>query len=373
MRSPPLDGDTDRYHDSLPIGIVYERAMSPQPIAVYGASGHTGQFVLRDLELRGYPVIAIGRGQTPPSDRGGWDTRREWRHASCDDPDLLDEALRGTGAVINCAGPFLDTAPALIEAALRAGIHYFDVTAEQRSARQSLATYDLEARQRGTVVVPAMAFYGGLGDLLAAAAIQGLEVIDDIEIGVALDYWHPTEGTRATGRRNSARRIVVSEGKWAPVPRPAVVREWLFPEPFGAQEVVPVPLSEVVTISKHIAARNIRSFMNSAPLRDLNNPGTPSPTAVDGSGRSSQRFVMDVQVRSAGRRTRALATGNDIYAVTGPIVVEACVRILENPPGTGGAYAPAELFDAFSFLDGLAPHVAITWPTDRSTDQCHRT
>ena len=142
--------------------------MNSGAIAVYGATGHTGRFVVAELERRGRCALPIGRSRAPSLDCRFRDARREWRQASCDDPDSLDEALRGAGAVINCAGPFLDTAPALIEAALRAGIHYFDVTAEQRSVRQSLATYHEEARHRGRVVMPAMAFYGGLADLLAA-------------------------------------------------------------------------------------------------------------------------------------------------------------------------------------------------------------
>jgi len=331
--------------------------MNSQTIAVYGASGHTGGFVLRELESRGCATIAIARNPGRPAGDERSDARREWRRASCDDPDGLDEALRGADAVINCAGPFADTAPALIEAALRAGFHYLDVTAEQRSVRQSLATYDDEARERGVVILPAMAFYGGLADLLAAEVTLGDRSVEDIEIGVALDYWHPTEGTRRTGERNTARRLIVAGGHLKPISRPAPVRQWTFPEPFGAQEVVAVPLSEIVTIHRHVSARNICSYMNFTPLRDLEDPRTPPPTAIGPSGRSSQRFVMDVRATSGHGQNRIVASGRDIYAVTAPIVVEACLRVLENPPVTGGAYAPAELFEASSFLAALAPHL----------------
>jgi hypothetical protein len=338
--------------------------MISQPIAVYGASGHTGQFVLRELERRGLTSISIGRRPAPPLKEGVGDARREWRQAGCDEPDALDEALHGTCAVINCAGPFVDTAPALIEAALRAGIHYFDVTAEQRSARQSLATYDAQAKERGTVVLPAMAFYGGLGDLLATAVTKGSGRVDCIEIGVALDHWHPTQGTRETGRRNTARRLVIANGALTPVARAAPVRQWRFPEPFGMQEVVAVPLSEIVTIGRHIAVGAVCSYMNAAPLRDLEDPRTPPPSASDASGRSSQRFTMDVHALSGGNRNRISATGYDIYAVTAPLVVEACVRVLAAPPAAGGSYAPGELFDPASFLAGLAPHLQLTGALD---------
>jgi short subunit dehydrogenase-like uncharacterized protein len=334
--------------------------MNVQTIAVYGATGHTGRFVVHELERRGCPTVSIARNPAHSPDDDRRNARSEWRYASCDDPDALDEALRGTAAVINCAGPFLDTAPALVEAALRGGIHYFDVTAEQRSARQTLATFHEEARARGTVVLPAMAFYGGLADLLAAEVTQDARSVESIEIGVALDYWHPTAGTRRTGDRNTARRLIVADGRLAPIPQPTPVRDWMFPEPFGLQQVTAVPLSEIVTISRHIAARNVRSYINSAPLRDLADPRTPPPTASEPGGQSSQRFVMDVQAAWDDRRSRIAVSGRDIYAVTAPIVVEGCLRILAEPPARGGAYAPAELFDANSFLAALAPHLEIT-------------
>jgi hypothetical protein len=282
-----------------------------------------------------------------------------WAIASCDEPDALDRALEGTDAVINCAGPFLDTAPAIVEGALRAGAHYFDITAEQRSVRQTLATYGAEAAETGVVVLPAMAFYGGLADLLAAQLCQGWRTVEEILIGVALDFWHPTPGTRRTGERNSARRVIVSEGRLTPLPSaPAGVR-WQFPLPFGDQPVARVPLSEIITISKHIPARRIESFMNEAPLRDLGRADTPPPVAADVNGQSSQAFAMDVYAKGDGLSRRIAAFGRDIYAVSGPLVVEACMRVLSQPPRKGGAYAPAELFAPQEFLAALGSQIRV--------------
>ena len=58
--------------------------------------------------------------------------------ASVDDPASLDRAISGAAAVINCAGPFMDTAAPLIEAAIRGRIHYLDVTAEQPAVARRL-------------------------------------------------------------------------------------------------------------------------------------------------------------------------------------------------------------------------------------------
>ncbi|MEE3919625.1 saccharopine dehydrogenase NADP-binding domain-containing protein [Micromonospora sp. BRA006-A] len=90
--------------------------------------------------------------------------------ASVDDPGSLDRALAGAAAVVNCAGPFASTAGPLIEAALRAGIPYVDVAAEIEANRDTFAHYAERAEAAGVAVVPAMAFFGGLGDLLVTAA-----------------------------------------------------------------------------------------------------------------------------------------------------------------------------------------------------------
>jgi short subunit dehydrogenase-like uncharacterized protein len=327
--------------------------MESYKVAVYGATGHTGRFVVAELERRGVEIRRISRQAVAQQDDGS----ESWATASCDDPDALDRALKGVGAVINCAGPFLDTAPAIVEAALRAGAHYFDIAAEQRSVRQTLATYNAEAADRGVVVLPAMAFYGGLADLLAARVCTGMQSIEEILIAVGLDHWHPTAGTRRTGERNTARRVIVSEGRLAPLPTQSG-RRWHFPLPLGDLAVTAVPLSEIVTISRHIAAKRIESFMNEAPLQDLKSTDTPFPARTEPNGKSSQTFVMDVVASGDGTSRRIAAFGKDIYAVSAPLIVEACIRILRGP-AQGGTFAPAELFDAEDFLAALKSEIRV--------------
>lgn len=330
--------------------------MNSFTVAVYAAAGHTGHSVVEELERRGVCVIRIAR-RAPPQDLDGAGSAppASWRIASCDEPDALDRALAGTDAVINCAGPFLDTAPAVIEAALRAGIHYLDVAAEQRAVRQSLATYDEEARVRGVVVLPAMAFYGALADLLAAQLSMQLAAVERIQIGVALDYWHPTLGTRRTGERNTARRLMVFGGRLTPLPTPPPRGRWRFPEPFGELCVTATPLSEIVTISRHIRAANIESYMSDAPLSDLAQADTPPPVR----GRSSQRFLMDVAVSGEGQVRRCAASGHDIYGITAPLAVEACMRVLAQGHSRGGTFAPAQLLDPQEFLDALSTEMRV--------------
>jgi NAD(P)-dependent dehydrogenase (short-subunit alcohol dehydrogenase family) len=330
------------------------------PVVVYGA-GHTSRFVVAELERRGYHVVIAGRDPSKLATLRAAHPAAEVRVAAIDDAPALDRALAGGRAILNCAGPFLDTATPLIEAALRARIHYLDVAAEQPSARATFERFAQRASAADIVVLPAMAFYGGLADLLATAATSGWTDTDEVSIAVALDSWRPTDGTRRTGTRNTDRRVVVADGRLTLLPDPAPRRTWQFPAPFGAQDVVAVPLSEVITISRHLRTTALTSYMNLAPLADLRSSDTTGPVAIDASGRSSQIFVMDVIARRNDEHRRARAEGRDIYAITAPLLVEAAARILDGRITRTGAAAPGELFDAHDFLRALATDLRVSY------------
>ena len=314
-------------------------------VAVYGAGGHTGRFVVTELLRRGLPTVAVTRGG------GAVPAEVETRVAATTDPAALRAAFAGSKVVINCAGPFLDTADALVAAAVNRGCHYLDVTAEAASAGGTLDRWSAPAAGAGVTVLPAVAFFGGLADLLATAA-SGAQA-DEIRIGIALDSWHPTAGTRATGRRNTARRMMIRRGRPEPVPEPAERVGWDFPEPFGRQDVVEISFSEVALIPRHLAPAELHTYLNEDPMADLRDPHTPAPQP-DATGRSPQQFVVDAVTRSGSIHRRATARGRDIYAVTAPLVCEAAQRLLDGA-GRPGAFAVAELLDARTVLKALTP------------------
>jgi len=226
-------------------------------IAVYGATGHTGQFVVHEVQRRGLPVVAVGRSAARLDETIPPAVPR--RIAELDDPVSLEQAFAGCAVVINCAGPFLDTAAPVARAALRAGCHYIDVTAEQASAQASFAELDAPARAAGRVVIPAAAFYGGLADLLASALASDGD-IDEITVAIALDRWWPTVGTRKTGERNNVPRVVVTNGRLAPLVSSAEVPDWVFSAPLGNQAMIELPFSEIITLAHHLKVGEVRSL-----------------------------------------------------------------------------------------------------------------
>ncbi|MER7000512.1 saccharopine dehydrogenase NADP-binding domain-containing protein [Streptomyces sp. NPDC000410] len=330
-------------------------------VAVFGAYGHTGRFVVAQLRDRGFIPVLSGRDADKLRALASG-SELDARPASVDDPASLDRALAGAAAVINCAGPFATTAAPVIEAALRAGIPYVDVAAEIEANADTFTHFTDRAHATGAVIVPAMAFYGGFGDLLATAAMGDWTAADEAHIAYGLSSWHPTAGTRTAGavsrQRRGGGRLVYTKGRLAHRHDDQPTLEWPFPDPMGPRAVIgEFTMADVVTIPSHLSIPEVRTYMTVEAAREVSAPDTPTPAAVDALGRSAQTFLVDVVVRSGNTERRAVARGQDIYAVTAPLVVEAVDRILTGRTKSVGVASAGEMFDAPDFLRALSPHI----------------
>ncbi|WIM92658.1 NAD(P)H-binding protein [Actinoplanes oblitus] len=317
-------------------------------IAVYGATGHTGRHVTTELRRRGHHPLLLGRDLTTLHTLDDHP-----RHATVDDPDSLDRALHGADAVINTAGPFATTAGPLIDAARRAGIPYLDVAAEIE-ANLDTFTHHTDAT---TLIIPAMAFYGGLGDLLATTALDGDTHADTIHIAYGLTSWHPTPGTLASGtvstQRRGGRRLRYTNGALHHHDDAPTTVTWPFPPPLGPREVLAeFTMADVVTLPTHLRAHHITTYMTTTAATDLANAGPRRDTP--------ETFTVDVLIRTGTTQRRITATGQDIYAISAPLVVEATDRVLTGRTRvTHGVASAGTAFDAPDFLRSLHTHLTI--------------
>ena len=110
--------------------------MTDKPVIVYGASGYTGRLIceyLRDYHL---PFVAAGRDKDKLQDAmsshvAGIETADYEIEAVEHDVDTLAELFAGASVVCNTVGPFSKLGPVVVEACLKAGVHYLDTTGEQ--------------------------------------------------------------------------------------------------------------------------------------------------------------------------------------------------------------------------------------------------
>lgn len=317
-------------------------------VTVYGASGHTGRFIVAELRERGLTPVVSGRNPDKLAPFGG-----DIRPAALDDPAALDRALAGSAAVINAAGPFAETAAPLLEAAMRAGIPYLDVAAELEAVLDTFGYHD-RAVAAGIPVVPAMAFYGGLGDLLTSAAMADWTTADRIDVAYWLSSWHPTGGTLASSRvsrqRRDGGRPVLTDGRLTLREDTAPLTDWTFPSPVGQVPVhAEFTMADSLVVSRHLDVPVINTYMAAKAVQDL--AGATPPAPADERGRSDQRFLIEIVVHRAGEERRITAEGQDIYAISAPLVVEAAERVLTT--GRTGILVPGAVFDARDFLGSI--------------------
>lgn len=321
-------------------------------IAIYGAYGHTGKFIVAELDRQGYKLILSGRDYEKLLHLQEQYPNSVIKAADIHDPQSLDTAFAEAKIVINCAGPFLDTADPIIQSALRLGIHYIDLTAEQKSVLDIFEQFSDSAKLAEILVIPAAAFYGGLGDLLSTSITQDWDQIDKINLYIGLDSWHPTKGTRLTGDRNHYTRLTLKDNRLQDLQAGPAIK-WDFKAPIGSKEVVALPLSEIITISRHLKVSNINTYLSQNSLDDLRNSDTPEPQPTDEKNRSSQHFCLEVTATKGNIKRTIIAQGQDIYAVTAPLVVETVNRILSGKAKKTGVTTIGEVFNAADFLNSL--------------------
>ena len=257
-------------------------SVSGQKIVVFGAYGHTGRFVVAELLEKGYVPILSGRDPEQLRELAASHPGLDVRPASVDDPGSLDRALAGAAAVINCAGPFAATAAPVIEAALRAGVPYVDVAAEIEANLDTFTDFAERARAANALVIPAMAFFGGLSDLLVTAALGDWTSADEVHIAYGLSSWHPTAGTRTAGTvsrdRRNGRRVRYSGGQVEYHEDALPTLKWSFPEPMGTREVIgEFSMADIVTVPSHLDVPEVHTYMAAEAARDLAAADTPAP------------------------------------------------------------------------------------------------
>lgn len=321
-------------------------------IAIYGAYGHTGKFIVAELNKLGYKLILSGRDHEKLILLQKEYPDSKIKAADIQDSKTLDDAFSGAKIIINCAGPFLDTAEPIIKSALRLGAHYIDLSAEQKAVLDVFEQFSEQAKNDKILIIPATAFYGGLGDLLATAITQDWDEIDEINIYIGLDSWHPTKGTRLTGDRNHYTRLTFKDKQLQEL-QPSSPIKWNFKNPIGIQDAVALPLSEIITISRHLNVNSINTFLSQNSLDNIRSADTPEPVATDDKNRSSQRFCVEVVAIKENIKRTIIAQGQDIYAVTSPLVIESVNRILSGKVKKTGVTTIGEVFDAADFLQTL--------------------
>jgi len=161
---------------------------------LYGAYGYTGQLIARRAVEAGARPVLAGRDEARTRALAE-ELGLEHRVFALDDPAEVAGHLAGVGAVVNAAGPFSQTWQPMVEACLRARVHYLDVTGEI-DVLEAIFALDERAKQARVVLLPAVGFDVVPTDCAAARVAR--RIAHPTELSIAFTAGGPV--SRGTAR-----------------------------------------------------------------------------------------------------------------------------------------------------------------------------
>lgn len=159
--------------------------MSEKPVIVYGASGYTGRLICEYLREYAVPFVAAGRSadkleSSMRSNVAGIETADYEVHEVAHEVDALADLFAGAKVVCNTVGPFSTLGATVVEAALRAGVHYTDTTGEQDWLMRCDEDFGAEFAAAGLLLAPGIAQMYTTGEIAAQLCLEkpGLDTLD---------------------------------------------------------------------------------------------------------------------------------------------------------------------------------------------------
>lgn len=165
-------------------------------VVVYGSYGYTGQLIVEECRKHGLDVILSGRNASKLEQQSR-ETGYPHQVVEINQKEKLEELLKPASCVIHCGGPFLFTAKKMAEACLATATHYTDITGEI-AVFELLKTLDLQAKEKGIMILPGTGFDVVPTDCLAAHLKERLPSATHLELAFANVGGGTSRGTTKT-------------------------------------------------------------------------------------------------------------------------------------------------------------------------------
>ncbi|MCB9595355.1 MAG: saccharopine dehydrogenase NADP-binding domain-containing protein [Sandaracinaceae bacterium] len=335
---------------------------------IYGAYGYTGDLIARRAAEQGARPILAGRSATklaPLVEELGLPQRV----FGLDDPKALDAGLEGVDVVIHAAGPFSRTSKPMVDACLRTGTHYLDITGEI-DVFEACAARDAEAQAAGVMVMPGVGFDVVPSDCLANYLGDRLPEATHLVLAFASMGGKTSHGTATTmveslGRPNLVRR----DGRITEVRLGKLRRDIDFGR--GPQPTVSIPWGDVSTAYSSTGIPNIEVYtavpraaqvgarvvgflgglLASGPIQRIAqgrvDAGPAGPTDAQ---RARAHSVFFGEARAGARTVRARLRVPEGYTLTAMASLVIAERVLDGA-WAAGYRTPAMMYGADFVLE----------------------
>ncbi|MGQ0444143.1 MAG: saccharopine dehydrogenase family protein, partial [Beijerinckiaceae bacterium] len=233
---------------------------------IYGANGYTGELIAREAQRQGMTPVLAGRSGAKISTLAD-ELKLPSKAFRLEGPSETVEALRGVRLVLNSAGPFSNTADAMMRACIAAKSHYLDITGEI-DVLEGAHRYDAEAKAAGVVLCPGAGFDVVPTDCIALMLKNALPDATELALGFEVSGRQMSAGTAKTfveslGKSGKIRRA----GRIVDYPLGRGLRRIDFGR--GAKLAMPIPWGDVASAFYTTGIPNITVFTPVSPVEAL--------------------------------------------------------------------------------------------------------
>lgn len=230
---------------------------------LYGAYGYTGRRIAEEAHRRGLRPVLAGR-DAAKTQALATALGCPARVFSLDSAEAIAAHLAGVRAVLHCAGPFSATAVPMIEACLRAKVHYLDITGEIAVIEAAAQRHE-RAAGAGVTLLSAVGFDVVPSDCLAAMLAQKLPGATHLQLAFTFSG-KVSPGTAKTmleglpqgGRMRIDGRIVRVPWAWKTIEVPL---------PEGRCEAVSLPWGDVASAWHSTGIPNVEVYLVAPPAQ----------------------------------------------------------------------------------------------------------
>jgi len=354
------NGSRRRYGASKPVALgpsrAYARLMSDQPpkLLVYGANGYTGTLIAELARTQGLTPVLAGRNAeniAALAERLGF----EHRVFGLDVPSTIDACLEGVAVVLHCAGPFSRTAAPMVDACIRMGVHYLDVTGEF-AVFEALRQRSSEAREAKVMLLPGVGFDVVPSDCLAVHTARRITQPTRLRIailGLGASMSHGTATTMVEGLSNGS--WIRKGGSLVKIAPGSLTRKFDFGR--GPSITMAVPWGDLATAYHSTGIPDIETYfsikrsmlwgartmgrlpwlLGSGPVQRLMKrrvDARPAGPTADQRDKGRSIFVVEVENAAGLRATSRLETGNG-YSLTALAALHIAKRVLAGNAPVG--------------------------------------
>ncbi|RON44210.1 hypothetical protein BK666_17780 [Pseudomonas frederiksbergensis] len=296
-------------------------------LMIYGATGYTGRMAAEHAKALGLDVVIAGRNAERLASLA---TQLDVPYRAFNADALAD--LADIDVLLNFAGPFAQTAGPLMDACIKAGVDYLDITAEINVYRQA-ERLGVQATEAGVMLLPGVGWDVVPTDCLALHVARRVQNPQSLKVALQVP------GSMSRGSAMSVAEII-GAGLIARVDGELLATPDAQPQyfDFGDGPVMCAPLSfgDLVTGWHSTGIANIAMFVHISgdafPEGDLSQlPDGPSTEQRDA---HRARAVAEVTGADGSVARSVIETVNG-YSFTPLSAVEAARRVLAGERHAG--------------------------------------